>query len=133
MKLEDKIEWMRSWAERNGAELKLDTTCRMMWPCVGIVANTVFPDYKWHDEDHERIYENGEVWTPDDAYRKHPCVAVMGTGAESIEQLYKWICWFNDNGFVLEQEDLPASQFSVIELYFGKNKIARMVRGGSGK
>jgi len=132
MKIEDKIGWMRDWANRNGAVLELQGTCGFGRDCVGIIANTVYPDYIWYDEKYKRIDLNGVVWSPKDAYHKHPCVAVLGHSVKSIEQLYKWICWFNDNGFILEQRNLPSHKFTAIELFLDKHRIARMVKSKRG-
>lgn len=126
--LDEKISWMRDWAERNGAELTLNGSCGFFRDCVGIRVKGLYPDYNWYDDEYNRVDTNGEVWSPDLAYHKHPCVAVLGHGTESIEQLYMWIQWFDNNGFVLEQEVLPEDGLNEVQIMFGKNKIARMVK-----
>lgn len=98
----DKIQWMEQWCNRHGLELSLYGSCGLGRDCVGIIDqySQSYPDYHWYDpETYEFIDNNGYVWTPDNAYHKHPCVAVLGHGNESIEQLYEWLQWFDKNGF----------------------------------
>lgn len=128
MKLGDKIEWMKNWAKSRNAKLSLDGRCGMSWDCVGIIANDAYPDYFWYDADRERADPNGDVWTPAKAYHQHPCLAVLGHGDDSTNMLYEWLVWFNNNGFELVQDTLALDKFSDIELFFGKHKIARMVK-----
>lgn len=102
MKHSDKIKWMQDYCNANGVKLSLDGTCGLNRECVGVLFNERYPDYFWYNDEYERIDSNGEVWTPKDAYHKHPCVAVLGRGEEAETQLYDWLLWFSNNGFLLE-------------------------------
>lgn len=102
MKHAQKISWMKSWARKNKCRLELNGECGFGRECVGIIANGLYPDYEWYDENYKRVDENGDMWIPADAYHKHPCVAVLGVGLVSESQLYDWLKWFDENGFVLE-------------------------------
>ena len=77
------------WASRHGMELSLNGTCGFNRPCVGVVVHGTYPRY-----------ESG-VWKPADAYHKYPCVAVLGHGKKSEEQLYAWLTWFDNHGYTV--------------------------------
>lgn len=122
----DKIAFLLAWCDRNNAELLLEGTCGFGRECVGVSAYTQYPDYEWYDEEYERIDGNGDVWTPEDAYHKHPCVAVLGRGENSVAQLYDWIKWFDANGFVLEvSKHRPKNE---LDLALTKGVRVRMVK-----
>ena len=99
---EEKIEWMIKWAHKNKVVLNLEGECGFGRECVGIISHDNYPDYEWYDGNDARIDNNGEVWTPNDAYHKHPCVAVLGRGEVAEEQLYDWLKWFDENNFKVE-------------------------------
>lgn len=132
MNRQDKIAWMKDWAEKRGAVLVLEGECGFRRECVGIECNgNTYPDYEWYESGDcfERADNNGDVWTPPDAYHKHPCVAVLGRGEDAESQLYEWLQWFDKNGFELETGDVVRSKpFDPIELLLGRNKYARMVK-----
>ncbi len=129
---EEKIQWMAVWAAKNGLQLQLAGECGFGRECVGVLAEHQYPDYEWHNEaDWTRADPNGEVWTPKDAYHKHPCVAVLGRGEDAEAQLYDWLRWFDDNGFVVDTGDNPKEEWEglgVIGLMMGKHRYARMVK-----
>lgn len=130
MKHRDKLTWMAVYAAKIGAQLVLDGECGFGRPCVGISVDGTYPDYHWFNrETYEREDENGQVWTPEDAYHKHECVAVLGTGPEAEAQLYEWLKWFEDNGFVLETGDADYDRsLGPIAIMLGQHRYARMVR-----
>lgn len=132
MNRDDKIQWMAVWCARNSVALELDGEVGFGRPCVGIVAQGVYPDYEWHDETTwDRQDLNGEVWTPPNAYHKHPCVAVLGLGEEAEDQLYQWLQWFDANGFKVETgtpEGVELSKLSPIEFMLSKHMYVRMVK-----
>lgn len=129
-----KIEWMQEWCERQGLKLELEGECGFGRECVGVAFKPNgddepghYPSYTWYDQDWNRIDPNGNVWTPPNAYHKHDCVAVLGRGEEAESQLYDWLRWFHDNGFVFEGEIGP-TPMNPIEFLLGKHITARMVR-----
>jgi len=133
MEHQDKIEFMLRWAHKHKAHLTLEGECGIGRECVGILVNDIYPDYEWHDGDYNRADDNGEIWTPPDAYHKHPCVAVLGRGVDAEDQLYQWVKWFNKNGFTIETGDNPKEEWEklgVVGILLGKNRYARMVRKG---
>ncbi len=125
-----KVEWMAVWAAKNNAALKLKGECGLGRECVGIVVGELYPDYEWYDEEtYNRIDKNGDIWTPEDAYHKHPCVAVLGRGKQAEAQLYEWLKWFDNNGFKIEEGEVKRdTPFRPIELMIGKHRYARMVK-----
>jgi hypothetical protein len=131
---DDKLKWMREWTERNGVTLELNGECGIGRECVGIIVSDLYPDYEWYDSNWDRIDPNGEVWTPPNAYHKHPCVAVLGRGEDAEDQLYEWLRWFDDNGFVLEMGKTPMDprwedpKWKDLGFLLGKGRYARMVR-----
>ena len=126
---EEKIAWMKEWCYKNNLTLDLEATCGLFRQCVGVLhACGVFPDYMWYDDDYNRIDNNGEVWVPQDAYHKHPCVAVLGRGVEAEEQLYEWLKWFDENNFVLEENYLDTINMKPIEIIFSYHCQIRLIR-----
>lgn len=126
----EKINWMALWCTRHGVALQLVGECGFGRECVGITTQGSFPDYEWYDEapggNFERIDENGEVWTPEDAYHKSPCVAVLGRGEGAEGQLYDWLVWFDKNGFVVETVMRPVKH--MVQALLGQHLHSRMVR-----
>lgn len=130
MKHEEKVQWMAMFAARNRATLDLEGECGFGRECVGLLVNCIYPDYAWFDSNYERIDNNGDVWCPEHAYHKHDCVAVLGRGVEAEAELYEWLKWFDDNGFVLESgvNDPPKEGWDQIDFLFGRHLYARMVK-----
>lgn len=130
MEHQEKIDWMIQWAHKNKLRLELEGECGFGRECVGVLADTVgYPDYKWSDnETWERLDKNGDVWVPEDAYHKHPCVAVLGRGTAAESQLYEWLKWFDDNKFSVETGMSEKKNLHLIEIVMGKHKYARMVK-----
>ena len=124
---QEKIEWMAMWAVKNHCALELEGSVGFGRACVGIITNTVYPDYQWFDKDYNRVDNNGEVWIPEQAYHKHECVAVLGRGEEAESQLYEWLQWFDKNNFKLESK-IRDDVRDPLEIILGKHIQARMVR-----
>lgn len=125
---QEKLAWMALWAMKNKLTLVLEGECGFGRECVGVSAHDKYPDYEWDDSDYNRIDPNGDVWTPPNAYHKHPCVAVLGRGEEAEAQLYDWLKWFDNNGFVVEVTASGKKGLSPIEILLGKQWNVRMVR-----
>ena len=135
MEHQDKIDWMIKWAFKNDVKLDLNGECGIGRDCVGILAkNDCFPDYEqwdgeWDGADWDDYGGDDEyIWIPKDAYHKHPCVAVLGTGENAESQLYDWLKWFDDNGFTVVVTDSGKQNLEMIELLMGKDRNARMVK-----
>jgi hypothetical protein len=121
---EEKIQWMAVWAARNGVALELAGECGFGRECVGITADGRYPSY---DDDGA----GDDIWTPERAYHKSPCVAVLGRGEEAEAQLYDWLRWFDANGYTVERGDAPDDEWKhlgVIGVILGKHKSVRMVK-----
>lgn len=132
---DEKLLWMTKWARDHDMTLTLTGQCGFGRECIGIEIEDHYPDYHWYEEDPKKGFaqldQNGHVWTPPDAYHKHECVAVLGRGEKAEAQLYDWLKWFDDNGFVLEKGDNPKANYEAlgpIAIVMGKHRYARMVR-----
>lgn len=130
MTRKERFTWMAEWCARNGLALQLEGEVGFGRECVGVLANDQYPDYHWYDDEtYDRLDNNGEVWTPEDAYHKHPCVAVLGRGESAEEQLYRWLKWFEGEGFKVETGDVPLSRLKhPIQVFMGQHKYSRLVR-----
>lgn len=130
MKMSNKVLWMQKWCEREGLDLTLEGECGFKRDCVGVLSKNgdAYPDYIWYDDSYEnRIDGNEDVWTPEDAYHKHPCVAVLGRTSKSISQLYDWLKWFEDNNFHYKTFYVKCDD--EIELLMGRDTHHTMKRG----
>lgn len=126
---DEKVKWMAYWAAQNGLQLKLEGECGFGRECVGVSVEETYPDYEWYDDDYNRIDPNGDVWLPENAYHKHPCVAVLGRGEVAEAQLYEWLKWFDDNGFKLETGDQEYDKrLGALAIVLGKHRYQRMVK-----
>lgn len=130
MEHKEKIEWMKEWCFKNKLILTLEGECGFGRECVGVSNGDCYPDYHWFDPDtYEDIDDNGDVWSPEDAYHKHTCVAVLGRGERAEGQLYEWLKWFDDNGFVVESGINEVKKpMHPIEMLMGKHKYCRMIK-----
>jgi hypothetical protein len=131
MEHQKKVEWMALWAAKSGLQLELAGECGFGRECVGVLADGSYPDYEWYDDDtYERADNNGNVWTPPNAYHKHPCVAVLGRGEAAEAELFDWLQWFDANGFKLEKGAAKMDPtLGMIGVMLGKHRYQRMVRG----
>ncbi len=127
---DEKIQWMAVWAAMHGLALDLRGSVGIGRDCVGVTVDNSYPEYEWFDEKTwDRADNNGDVWVPERAYHKHPCVAVLGRGEEAESQLYDWLKWFDDNGFVVETGAAEMDpQLGIIGVLLGKHRYAHMVR-----
>ena len=114
---EEKIQWMTAWAKRNDCQLQLNGLCGFSRECVGILSNGLYPDY-----------DKEETWTPENAYHKHPCVAVLGRGEVAESQLYDWLKWFDDNGYVVDVRENGNRNLNRIERILCKHLDVKMVK-----
>jgi hypothetical protein len=94
----EKRQWMALWAAKNNFQLCLKGEIGFGRKCVGILAEGQYPDYEWDDQP---VWQQ-EVWTPPNAYHKHPCVAVLGHGEKAEDELYEWLRWLDNHNFKLE-------------------------------
>lgn len=91
-----RLRWMEAWAAKNGLTLDLDGEIGFGRDAVTVTnRDGTCPDY---GDPYEG--DDGDVWTPRDAYHKYQCVAVLGKGEEAELQMYEWLRWFDDNGYV---------------------------------
>lgn len=129
---DQKLLWMIKWCKMNQVTLQLNGECGFGRECVGILANELYPDYYWYNEEYKRMDSNGAVWIPEHAYHKHPCVAVLGRGEEAENELYEWLSWFNVNRFKVETGEVKIEETDpttrAIKFALGHHLYARMVK-----
>lgn len=109
---EEKIQYMKDWCYRNKLVLQLEGEVGFGRECVGVTHGGSYPDYMDHDDETYETLFGEEVWKPDDAYHKHGCVSVLGRGEHAESQLYEWLKWFYENGYVIHEELRKPSKHS---------------------
>jgi len=118
-----RIAWMAVWAAQNHVRLELEGECGIGRECVGIIArNESYPNYDKYDKN---------IFVPEDAYHKHPCVAVLGHGEEAERQLFEWLRWFDDNGYTVEVSHVPREKWEHLGRFaymLNKTEVAKMVQ-----
>jgi len=90
----EKIAFMVEWASEGGAHLETNGEVGFGRDCVGISKDNAYIDYDYNDN----------IWTPEDAYHKHDCLAVLGHGEDSLEQLYQWVKWLKENDWTIKTD-----------------------------
>jgi hypothetical protein len=113
---EAQILYLTEWASRYGCCLQLAGEVGFGRECVGILKGDTYIDY---------AHETG-IWTPEDAYHKHDCVAVLGRGDEALAQLCQWVKWLDENGWGVEE--IYRKPSSDIDLALHGISLPRIVR-----
>ena len=136
MNIRQQIREIREWCKAEGLVFLSRAECGICRPCVGAAGvweeseeeDVEFPAYHWWDSEYRDISSNGGVWTPKDAYHKHPCTAVLirESRAEAIRQLYSWVVWFKENGFHVSK--MPRECDDEIDRMFHGSWSYRLVR-----
>lgn len=111
MEHSEKINFLKEWVFKNKAVLLLEGECGFGRECVGI---TIHDNYIEYDDD-------ANVFIPEDAYHKHPCVAVLGRGEEAEAQLYDWVKWFEDND-MKPQTTIDSSITHPVQILLGQHR-----------
>jgi hypothetical protein len=113
---ETRIVYLTEWAARYGCCLQLAGEVGFGRECTGILKGDTYIDY---------AHEPG-IWTPEDAYHKHDCLAVLGRGDGALEQLYQWVKWLDENRWGVEE--IYRKPTSDIDLAFHGISLPRLVR-----
>jgi len=113
---EAQIVYLTEWAGRYRCALQLNGEVGFGRECVGILNGGPYIDYA----------DEAGIWTPEDAYHKHDCVAVLGHGGEALEQLYRWVKWLDGNRYGVEVVYRHPS--SDIDLVFHGISLPKLVR-----
>jgi hypothetical protein len=123
---EEQVAYLAQWAVRFRAQLELEGECGFGRECVGMLRDGKYLDYShlWDEygPDHE-------FWTPEDAYHKHECMAVLGRGPEAVRQLYEWAKWLDEHGW--GTDDVPYKPYypgDIFELALHGVSTPRLVR-----
>lgn len=121
MSMQDQIDDLNRWCNRYGLALVLEGECGFGRECVGIIKGNGYVDYDWSDDD---------FWVPEDAYHKHPCLAVLGRGEKAIAQLHEWVQRIDADGWVVETAGRRPN--SDIDAFLHGYFTTRLVRAGAG-
>jgi hypothetical protein len=123
------VAFLEDWAKQNGCEFKPDGEVGFGRECVGITTGSEYPSYEDYDpKTGEATYACGDANPPpevQDAYHKHPCLAVLGRGPEAIHQLFLWVVNLSIKGVVVERR--PRKPTSALDLAFHGWEIALLV------
>lgn len=113
---EAQIVYLTEWAARYRCTLQLNGEVGIGRECVGILKGDTYIDYA----------DEPGIWTPEDAYHKHDCIAVLGHGADPLEQLYRWVKWLDENRYGVEE--IYRQPTSDIDLLFHGVSLPKLVR-----
>jgi hypothetical protein len=89
---EAQIVYLTEWAARYRCSLQLNGQVGFGRDCVGILNDGTYVDYA----------DAPGIWTPEDAYHKHDCIAVLGHDDAALTQLYEWVKWLDENQWGVE-------------------------------
>ena len=115
------VMYLTEWAARWGATFQPVGEVGFGRECVGILHGTSYIDYSnlWE------VAPGTEFWTPEDAYHKHECLAVLGRGDDAIGQLYAWVKWIDEHGWTVATEGrTPAND---IDALFNGLTVTRLI------
>ena len=113
---EAQIVYLTEWAARYQCALQLNGEVGFGRDCVGILKGGTYIDYA----------DEAGIWTPEDAYHKHDCLAVLGHGDEPLGQLYEWVKWLDEHGYGVEE--VYRQPTSNIDLAFHGISLPKLVR-----
>lgn len=129
-----KLAVMTEWASRFGCTIQPRGEVGFMRPCVGILYGQAYVDYDWD----LMGPGGGAVWTPEDSYHKHDCLAVLVHGEDdaaydkALEQLFAWVEWLIENNLGIDtqaRETYNKAGFGrELELMMGGLTQAKVVR-----
>src|ERR1700734_1892070 len=90
----DQIVYITEWAARSRCSLQLNGEVGFGRDCVGVLNDGTYIDYE----------DQRGIWTPEDAYHKHDCIAVLDhdNPDDALGQLYAWVKWLDGHGYGVE-------------------------------
>lgn len=117
--LEECRQNIQEFANRFKLIFEDEGECGFGGECVGLTNGNNWVSY---NPIHSETYENIEGFyderfydiAPEDAYRKHTCLAVLGRGENAIRQLSEWVDRLNELGAVVEKFKTGATGIQVI-------------------
>jgi hypothetical protein len=125
---EAQIVYLTEWAARYRCSLQLNGQVGFGRDCVGILKDSHYIDTQ--DAKNATAYnhnsEPGSWWEPEDSYHKHDSLAVLGHGQDSLDQLYRWVKWLDENQWGVEE--IYRQPSSDIDLALHGISLAKLVR-----
>jgi hypothetical protein len=135
--LQDRIRDARLWAAEQGCVLELNGEVGFGRECVGILYRTHYVDTpgSGYNEHGPFFGEQSIGGPPDDvaAYHKHDCLAVLGTDAEAVDGLLRWVEKIRANGgriVVKDRESVPGTDDPINWLFHGRQHAVVEFLGG---
>lgn len=126
------VAFLEAWARQNGCRFEPEGECGFGRECVGISTGGEYPSYMAFDyETLQETHNCPEAAPPpgvENAYHKHPCLAVLGRGPDAIHELYLWVHSLADKGIVVERRSRRVR--NSIELMIHGREEALLVRSG---
>jgi hypothetical protein len=122
MTLEEKIRFIKEYAQDNKCYFDPEGEVGFGRECVGIIRDSHYPSWGWYEDDRTgqwwRSYVDGGGGPPideskeypdsllvPDAYHKADVLCVLGRGEAAIDQLYIWIKHLKDNDFIIGERN----------------------------
>ena len=121
------IEYLQEFATRHKIVFDDEDECGFGRECVGLRHGGNYIDHNPHDcttyePIKEAVCDAARETSPEDAYHKHDCLAVLGRGADAIKQLADWVRALETAGTV-----------EIVDYKTGAAGIQAVISGVSGK
>lgn len=102
------IEVIKAFADKHNIQYELEGEVGFGRECVGFLKGENYvdynpicgPDYEYVLDFYDERLSN---ITPENAYHKHDCLAVLGRGEQSIQQLAEWVVKLEELGVEIAQ------------------------------
>lgn len=123
---DEQLGGMVRWAGNRGAQVVLRGEIGFGRPCVGITFEGGYLDFAWTWSEHTESVVAFEEAMPEDAYHKHPCLAVLVHNEdydEALAQLYKWYEFLVDNNWRIVTADMPSGTLAGL---LGETKMGEL-------
>lgn len=123
------IVYLTDWAARWGAVLQLAGQVGFGRECTGIMKDGHYIDTR-EAKDANAYTAEGKWWEPEDSYRKHDCLAVLGRGNGALAQLYEWVKWLDARGWGIGEESRrPSGDIDLLIHGVVLNKLVKVTEG----
>jgi len=132
----EKVEYLQKFAEKHGLTVEINGEVGFGRECVGLLnpRGDAYVDYNpySHADDMdiiEEFYIEAFYNTaPPNAYHKHDCLAVLGSGDAAINELYDWIVAIEALGTVVIRE-YPTGATGVQAMFLGTTGYCVYIQG----
>jgi hypothetical protein len=120
--LDEMRAWLHKWGDENRCFFQAHGECGFGRPCVGMIATGHYIDYGGYTsfdpptqiEGYDSVRNKVCQSSPEDAYHKDDCLAVLVHGDdydEATRQLYEWVKGIDAAGLTVEIQDRQSSGY----------------------